>query len=141
MVFTVCRTNSRTGSRIGDIGSTFQAGRCTAGYQGHLRAVAGQIVSAVIHINGRRFTCGISTVAGQNYSIFSGCSHIEVGCINRTAGICTEHSGVLGGDVGTVGQSGNLSNRITAIDVVGNLVFRIGGVVEYGFHARIDGHG
>ena len=51
-----------------------------------------------------------------------------------------EHSGVLGGDVGTVGQSGNIGNRITTVDVVGNLVFRIGGIVEYGFHTRIDIH-
>ena len=140
MVFTVCGTNSRTGSRIGDIGSTFQAGRCTAGYQGYLRTVAGQVVSTVTHIDDRRFTCGISTVAGQNHGIFAGCSHIEVGCINRTAGIRMEHSGVFGGDVGTVGQSGNIGNRITAVDVVGNLVFRIGGFVEYGFHTRIDIH-
>ena len=56
MVFTVCGTNSRTSSRIGDIGSTFQAGRCTAGYQSNTRTVAGQVVSAVIYIDGRSFT-------------------------------------------------------------------------------------
>ena len=56
MVFTVCGTNSRTGSRIGDIGSTFQSSRCTAGYQSNTRTVAGQVVSAVIYIDGRSFT-------------------------------------------------------------------------------------
>ena len=56
MVFTVCGTNSRTSSRIGDIGSTFQAGRCTTGYQGNTRTVASQVVSAVIYIDGRSFT-------------------------------------------------------------------------------------
>ena len=141
MVFTICHTNSCIGGSVRNISRTFQTSCCTTGYQGHLRAAAGQVISTIIHINSRSFTCCISAITSQNHRIFAGCSNGEISCINGTTGICTEHSGVLGSDVGTVGQSGNLSNRITAIDVVGNLVFRIGGVVEYGFHARIDGHG